>query len=98
MLLIAERDGKQHYLYVNIKCYKTKMGKKRLELSILSAPAFETGAYILIPPFAQSIAGGRIELPRCRAHEAREQQPVLQPAILFDTDRNRTCNQRIRSP
>ena len=45
MLLIAERDGKQHYLYANVKCYKTKMGKERLELSILSAPAFETGAY-----------------------------------------------------
>ena len=45
MLLIAERDGKQHYLYANIKCYKTKMGQRRLELLILSEAAFEAAAY-----------------------------------------------------
>ena len=45
MLLIAERDGKQHYLYTNIKCYKTKMGQRRLELLILSEAAFEAAAY-----------------------------------------------------
>ena len=45
MLLIAERDGKQHYLYTNIECYKTKMGQRRLELLILSEAAFEAAAY-----------------------------------------------------
>lgn len=45
MLLIAERDGKQHYLYTNVKCYKTKMVQRRVELLILSAPHFECGMY-----------------------------------------------------
>ena len=45
MLLIAERDGKQYYLYTNIECYKTKMVQRRVELLILSAPHFECGMY-----------------------------------------------------
>ena len=45
MLLIAEQDGKQHYLYTNFICYKTKMGQRRVELLILSEAAFEAAAY-----------------------------------------------------
>ena len=36
------------------------------------------------------MAGERIELPRCRAYEAREPQPVLQPAIQFCNGTNET--------
>ena len=70
------------------------MVQRRVELLILSAPHFECGMYpssITRPKLWQ----GKESNLRHRTYEARE-LPLLYPAIIYRTDRTRTCDTKLR--